>query len=125
MNVASLNLCKELYEISGWGRGDQLQEHLVVDEEGYEYAVFPAYDLGYLLRKLPPNFSTGDARGSFEFFLKMTTREWFAGYNKPETGKWLYDSNHGVWEHPCAAHTPEDAAAKLAIELFKQEILHK
>jgi hypothetical protein len=36
MNTASLELCKELFELSGWD--------------------YPAYDLGSLLRKLPRDF---------------------------------------------------------------------
>lgn len=128
MNVASLERCGELYKLSGWEFGhmryDLTHRSLGVNDGDYKGKV-PAYDLGYLLRKLPAHFNTGDARGAFEFFLKTTGREWFAGYNKPELGKWLYDNNHGVWETPCSADTPEDAAAGLAIQLFKQGILKK
>lgn len=132
MTVASLRLCRTLYELSGW-RGNTYWYDRSCDCE--EISVFdsiyvspngsdiPAYDLGFLLRKLPPNFHTGDVRGAFEFFLKTTGREWFAGYNKPEMGKWLYDNNHGVWERPCTADIPENALCKLCIELFNQGVL--
>lgn len=142
MNVANLELCKELYELSGWqseywysgfphqngsfsydGKIIQSNDRPEQERRGWRKGDIPAYDLGYLLRRLPANFNTGDARGSFELFIKKTSREYFAGYNKPELGKWLYDQNHAVWEHPCGADTPEDAAAKLAIELLKQKVI--
>lgn len=177
--VASLELCKELYELSGWDNNASHPAELKMWERSYSLSelgpahedygnpevkqhevhvgdwrvvddhrhmmttgqevfkwwysevqnlhdeAFPAYDLGYLLRKIPANFNTGDARGAFELFLKTTSREWFAGYNKPEMGRWLYDGNHGVWETPCDADNPEDAVCKLAIQLFKQGILKK
>lgn len=128
MNVASKELSEELYELSNW---EIEQGHLYVGKElinyngGYKGEQIPAYDAGFLLRKLPPHFNTGDARGAFEFFLKTTGREWFAGYNKPELGKWLYDKNHGVWETPCSDDTPENALCRLSIELHKQGILKK
>ena len=64
MHVASLELSRELYELSGWDdrraiqyywHGDDLDHVTVVDAEQHEpeCAVYPAYDLGYLLRKLP------------------------------------------------------------------------
>jgi hypothetical protein len=57
----------------------------------------PAYDLGYLLRKLPQPYS-------------------IMAYS---TGRLVAVQG----EVTATADTPEDAAAKLAIELFKQGIL--
>jgi len=60
MYVASLELCKELYELSGW---DDIEfQWSSIDGKHWEAAVSVlfagatevAYDLGYLLRKLPP-----------------------------------------------------------------------
>ena len=123
MNVASLDLCKELYELSGWidapwayqlevgKRGLEAVE--VVDNShwggisrhlfekdtitGREPAYLPAYDLGYLLRKLPEGCSI----------------------HKKENG-YRWSMNHITDE---CTDTPEDAACKLAIELFKQGVL--
>lgn len=81
MNVASLKLCRELYEISGWGEttfswmpkgfwGHSGSTYGIADhdfelatgiyediETGKEVAMHPAYDLGYLLRKLPEDIA--------------------------------------------------------------------
>ena len=88
MNTASLELCKELFELSGWDgtayehellNGKHYTRTLPVKEMTHfdQNTYIPAYDLGYLLRKLPPSIQRAD--------------------------------------------TPEDAASKLAIELFKQK----
>ena len=111
MNVASLELSKELYLWSGWRDtslwysdfGDVKQKSNAGDWELENTA--PAYDLGCLLRKLPQTASHRDAR---EFFLTHTAAgRWSAGYRG--------------WRHELA-NTPEDAAARLAIELFKNGI---
>lgn len=49
MTVASLELCKELYELSGWD-GDQ---------DFNELADYPRYALGYLQRKLRDYLNVG------------------------------------------------------------------
>lgn len=92
-DVASLDLCKELYEVSEW------------EADAFRDGITPAYDLGYLLRKLPVHISieshaTLDGKGS----------------------RW-YKAVDNSAEESCRAVTPEDAAAKLAIELFKQGVL--
>lgn len=103
MNTASRELCKELYELSGWEDADWFfNPHA----EGFtftkQHSGVPAYDLGYLLRKLP-------ADGNL--FVKQ------------------YEDD-GSW-HACSgliqveADTPEDAATKLAIALYEQGILKK
>lgn len=105
MNVASLELCKELYELSGWAPPDsdeiygwdneQLKTKKIV---GYEY------DLGYLLRKLQP----------LEPMLSTLGEGWECSA-----------LDVGRWEANVRELTPEDAACKLAIELFKQGVLEK
>jgi hypothetical protein len=79
-NVASLELCKELYGLSGW---NDTPNHV---------------DLGYLVRKLPA-------------YTEIRNYEicWQARFNSMIS----------------EADTPEDAAAKLAIELFKSGVLEQ
>ena len=116
MNVASLPLSKELYELSGWD--DCWFQHLKVDNEwGLDFSGaealrkdseidewHPAYDLGYLLRKLP-NYKLEHNGNSANAVT--------CGYLADNKGRWIFGS----------ANTPEDAACKLAIELFKQGVL--
>lgn len=118
MNVASLENCRELHELSGWGEstfcyktvltGDELEFRaisLTKDADVGANARFlcPAYDLGYLMRKLE----------GYDVSLSYSNqwRRWTA---------WGHDNQYS--QH---ADTPEDAVCKLAIELFKQNILTK
>jgi hypothetical protein len=117
MNVASLVLCRELYELSGWDDTDYKYWNGEVSNDidgsvwdwgknNYKENCSPAYDLGYLLRKLRPCLYLGlhiQARDDgFEFFIDR--------------------AEGGIGTEPM---TPEDAACKLAIELFKQGVLTK
>lgn len=130
MNVAQLSLCKELYAISEWDTTTwqfakksedskielRLREHGRGWPKGY-YTAWPAYDLGYLLRKLPTKI------GDHHLHLKAHVNE---EYKAKKTGR---VTGGKIWwscliENTIAeADTPEDAACKLAIELFKQGIL--
>lgn len=116
MNVAELSLCKELYELSGWWQEDaraygfnkKTQEYVLdyTPSEDYKKHI-AAYDLGYLLRKLKGCSIEHQSNGVYAAqppnYLTIEQRvEWGKG-----------------------ATTPEDAAAKLCIELFKQGILQK
>jgi hypothetical protein len=103
-NVASLELCKELYELSGWRGSPQVlsyHSHFLLANER-EGTGIPAYDLGYLLRKLP-NDDYEFLHGSGEWYFRGVSPYADSGY----------------------CDTPEDAAAKVAIKLFKQGILQK
>lgn len=109
MNVASLELCKKLYELSGWEGDEDIYMHQerskwVKGKGSYITNLVPAYDLGYLLRKLPAVHNH-----DYLQLRKVNSDLWVAYY--PEIG------GH--------ADTSEDATAKLAIELFKQGILKK
>jgi hypothetical protein len=113
MNVASRELCEELYELSGWtsqayesgGIEKAWRPTPLISAENYRLITIgpntpediPAYGLGYLLRKLPE--------------ISMLWQQ---------DGKWHCDLEDA---YMCEAHTPEDAACKLCIELFKQGIL--
>jgi hypothetical protein len=123
--VASLELCKELYELSGWRKD---VEHVYYSNGGAvnprnvwpKNEVFdkpgniPAYSLGYLLRKLPMQYNRG-------ILLVGVTNgdKWSAQYYS------FYPPDRGAKSAILIADTPEDAAAKLAIELFKQGILKR
>lgn len=118
-DVASLDLCKELYELSGWGDDEII--HFGYREDGTVAhfrvwpAMCPAYDLGYLVKKLPSPLVVHEPPQCF-VELKRYGEPWVAMYRQENTMQ------------PVAALrfdslTPEDAAAKLCIELFKQGIL--
>lgn len=145
MNVASKELSEELYELSGWGwyiAPDATREHYYRsrykdDDEAWvdgELVVmtpreriniqmsmlsqpeFPAYDLGYLLRKLP----------DYVKLFRNDKHKWYCatvtgGFKHPGNQLGQPDTAHSWY----IADTPEDAAVELCIELFKQEILHK
>lgn len=120
MNIATEKLCKELYNASGrtW-KDTEIRRYyddgMFPTHEKLNGLWLPAYDLGYLLRKLPNK--------------TRIERHDIAGH--PDRRKRLPD--HTVWncylftateQHWNQADTPEDAAARLAIELFKQGILN-
>jgi hypothetical protein len=96
MNVANLELCRELYDLSGW-ETPYLKTLRQNPNDGIKIIkTYPAYDLGFLLRKT--NFGVRPHDEGWKAFY----------YSKEMTGD-----------------SPEDVAVKLAIELFKQGILTK
>src|SRR5690349_21605579 len=104
MNVASYELCKKLFELSAWGasEGQHWWSYYLDDDKVYEgrvdteskHFVCPAYPLGYLLRKLPSK--------ALVTFYKDTN--WNASWGGGDD---------------VVGSTPEDAVAKLCVELFK------
>ncbi|WP_427007158.1 hypothetical protein [Pseudarthrobacter sp. H2] len=123
MNVASLELCKELYELSGWGMEvppaayrfwywiEAHGEYNLDDGDlmSEDHPPFPAYDLGYLLRKLP---KLVDGAGLLMQFDGSDDDGWCIYYEEqPVKYKAFYFD------------AAEDAAASLAVQLFKQGIL--
>lgn len=117
MNTASLELCKELYKVSGW-KADYWYdwnhgEPTVEDMKLSEFNI-PAYDLGYLLRKLP-RFIEEETMHYWLNLAPDAETEWFATYD-------YYDASPKGIAGGYKA-TPEDALVELAIELFKQGIL--
>lgn len=115
-DTASLDLSKTLYELSGWW-----PENIpVADDEGHVQELsFPPYDTGYLLRKLPRQ-ETKQHDSTEDFYSLLITWEpeiekWKAGYKRDTDNYWQL--------HKSVADTPEDALAKLAIQLFKEGIL--
>ena len=117
MQVSSLENSKRLFELSGWqntrdfwyktpkidlrsGSAIDDYSHWKVKPLGYrgKYSTsHPAYDAGYLLRKLQEAVS-----------LSCYDSEWRAAYGKED----------GIY-----ADTPEDALALLAIKLFEEGVL--
>lgn len=125
MNVSSVELSKKLYKVSAWNPrewgydtsyADNWLRHIANfphdTREWKGVNIIPAYDAGYLLRKLKP---LTEERGRL-FVTTRDIRDWTAGFSS------TYDQYH---EDKGTADTPEDALAKLAIELFKQGILTK
>lgn len=121
MMVASLENCKRLYELSGWddtylvyntanGKVTPLFAKELMHRDDY-----PAYDLGYLLRKLPPIITLKSRAGG----------RWSAQLIR---GQLVYNPQEQKdeikkWEVERTADTPEDAAVLLCIKLIEQGVL--
>ncbi len=125
MNVANLELCKELHELSVWDDTVwfHFKGHLYTSHElrgqtvGPGWEPVPAYDLGYLLRKLP-RYLEFQGKHEGDFLLKLMPL--YDG----STWRIEYAEASDDWMPFCVdADTPENAVAKLAIELFKQKII--
>lgn len=129
MNVASLELCKELYELSGWGKTQNVWA-IATGEENKDVSPWlrvgvgsssaweelPAYDAGYLLRKLPASVKIKGHPYVLELRPNYSGSAWSALYYDPEKAEapiQVYDN------------APEDCLTKLAIQLFKAGILTK
>jgi hypothetical protein len=123
MHVACLDVCRELYELSGWEYSrawfNQKQPWVSDYFDHNPPFICPAYDIGYLVRNLPHHRAS---RTGAMLDLHLSTVDpgpgWRAEY---------MPANYAVLESGLTgeADTLEDAVAKLAIELFKQGILSK
>lgn len=116
MNVANLENCRELYKLSDWDDTEHWHVYTGLNFIGVNIAATtdflkdhpdynktaPAYDLGYILRKLPKS----------NLSAEYSSSDW-----RCET---MSSDSRMIRTY---ADTPEDAAAKLAIELFKQGII--
>lgn len=123
INVANLELCKELYELSGWSTAIGTNQFWYIDGE-LVIATFveggtPAYDCGYLLVELPQSVQVEEYKYGLTLSVSgIGNIMWGAGYE--------HHFSDGVDErHTQLADTPEDALCKLAIELFKKDVLQK
>ena len=105
-DVANLELCKELYELSGWCQYGQ--------SEVYNGAIISYnYTLGYLLRKLRE-------QDIFPILSAELYDRWWCRYGwLSKDGKTLTRPGKELG----SADTPENATCKLAIELIKQGVL--
>lgn len=149
MNVASKELCQELASLSGWNDTPllygafmkytvRIDDESVIytrremeDAEGYAiHEDCPAYDLGYLLRKLSPKLEIkGDTYG---LVITPCTSDgsWIADYLVASWGQPLAEHNshwlhHGDNASLTEAATPEDAVVRLASQLFRSGILKR
>lgn len=143
MTTASLELSKELYELSGWevdrvwsmhpkdfekglmdgmiigGKRIEVEKVPTVCLRMGQAEIAPAYDLGYLLKKLPKNVKGGD--NWLQLDCALDDDLWRARY---ADGKdWTFDEL--LVKLSLTSDTPEDALCKLAIELFKNGVLTK
>ncbi len=138
MHVANLELCRELYGVSGWNdtefyfnaggqrwylKPSRRKSNPISGNET------PAYDLGYLLRKLPPliriPYKNGRLRKHPNFLSLRPTRNYSDSRTFVQKWEAIYLKWHANDYIMATADTPEDAAAKLAIELFRQGVLTK
>ena len=112
-DVASRELSKQLYDLSGWtepadyywyenGLYNQYQKPPEAE------FVAPAYKLGFLIRKLPRQID-GEEMRNCSISMEWLGNQWVFYYSRTDFSG--------------TADTPEDAAAKLCIELIKQGIL--
>lgn len=127
MNVASLELCKELYELSGWD-DTGFYWFKIPQEDDFKLdwdtpyvkstigsTAYPAYDLGFLLSKLPDEIEDDDGWEFYLCLMKYTTT-YSIGYSFDDM-----ESPIGL----AFGFTPENAACTLAIKLFEKGILTK
>lgn len=126
MNIASLAPCKRLYELSEWepehrewwgllngGYKAGISEVRQSGRFNSEEIICPAYDLGFLLRKLPKSHRPPDGYVDlFSLYLidddPAVVLVWAAGYGS---------------QLAVEADTPENAACELAIKLIEQGII--
>ena len=123
MNVASLENCKKLFELSGWKdtslkswEHDNHPEENMGDFVGQDGStssiswVCPAYDAGFLLRRLPNYIDTEDE--AYELQLWHAYDDcWTSSYKLSDPELTIHSD------------TPEDALALLAIKLFEEGVL--
>lgn len=119
MNVASLELCRELEKSSGWGGTEHIwslsssaawrpiRSTLRPSSPKMLYRVkaglvYSAYDLGYLMRKLPEGYAV---QKRFTDFVA-----WWA--DRDTDMPWGFGS------------TPEDAVAQACLELLNKGVLN-
>ena len=111
-DVASLELSRELYELSGWV--DTQLAALKENSDGSHSNIWePQYSLGFLIRKLPTYLFQDD-----DDWLLTLRPQFNAGWDAYYAGQ--SDPRARYYQE---ADTPENAVAKLAIELLKQGIL--
>jgi hypothetical protein len=127
VDVASVDLCRELWELSGWGteatafhwykQHGEADYTLVSSDEAEFYqsdSYFPAYTLGFMLRKLQLPYVT-----VLVGTLGRRSKLYSASYIPDQLGE--YDPATMYRK----ADTPENALCQLAIQLFRQNILKR
>lgn len=115
MHVTRVDLCKQLYDLSGWGNASWWHEcctdgayHTTIslrDERYTQNVYIPAYDLSYLLRRLPKVWVMGPIPGAM----------WMITYNPGLPQREIIIQDESL----------EDAVCRLAIALFQRGILER
>ncbi len=137
MNVASLEICKSLYELSGLDYPTIYWQEDFYEDGSVNWNLYhdnenklrtgrsvPAYDAGYLLRILPYNFIAEGAHynGDYQdnlFYLDIN-------FNSNQDAKYSFLYSNGEESlYFTPSNTPEDALALLAIKLYENGILKK
>lgn len=119
MNVASKELCEELFKLSGWDdKNLDAWGWEAIDLQGSGVEVgnkIPAYNLGYLLDKLV------EVKTGLTLYHVHSTMSWEAFY----AGKFFeYGTDTQHWETQ-GGMNPADAVCRLAIQMFKEGKLTK
>ena len=135
MNVVKLELSKKLYELSEWSDTSNTWMKHSLSDKAKCYAIptaetgiqvlngeleykYPAYDLGYLLRKLPKEYRTHRSGKKTITSREIQLEQW--------GNQWMIGLGDGDKEYlEAKADTPEDALCLLAITLFESGILTK
>jgi len=119
MNIASLENCKRLYELTDWKadrwwhkgsdvNGGDYVSHYDGDKHTKALVICPAYNLGFLVRMLK--------------WASLALENEDLDGNLYWVAVWHLKDENG--EYPSAeANTPEDAYCKLAIQLIEQHII--
>ncbi|MCO4274298.1 hypothetical protein NG701_07625 [Pseudarthrobacter sp. HLT3-5] len=136
MTVASLELCKELYELSGWVMPSQMG-HTVRNEHGVGKEWWALYDLSYLLSKLPETIRNAEHSFWYRWHLTPLGHGFNISY---QNDAWVTSHKSSLkrdgfddeqierlvyWQLPHYSDSAADVVAKLGIELFKQGIVTK
>lgn len=132
MNVSNLENSRKLYELTWWTDTDmRYRVYKRIENENYKPHVrlvygkshidtktgetCPAYDAGYLLRKLPKSFVSQEHRCTIYLTLEWLGDEKWAASYQLDTDSISYEQKED---------TPEDALALLAIKLFEEGVLN-
>jgi hypothetical protein len=115
MTAASYKLCRELHKLSGWTDTAHWCSQIYVAVGPHDT---PAYELTYLLQKLPKRIKVA---GSLKGFMSLIHKN--APLDHKADDVWTAGYYDGGWSYYKQADTPEDAAALLGIELFRQGVL--
>lgn len=143
--VTSLEISKKLYELSGWEDTDKwwyqldnvdevhCMHEFKVDKEVTEFKhslmrLFPAYPLGYLLRKLPKATDINTDKWEESFDCSIPEMFFMAWEMDTMDHKWrvqMQVEDEVLEPILFEADNPEDAACLLLIRLFEEGILVK
>lgn len=112
MHFANVELCKKLFAVSGWDDtsfryvgGSRSKIELLPRDERVTKPDVPAYDLGYLVRRLPyPVSVTANKRGFVTTAAMMRHRPPFFNYLARDD-------------------SPENSTVDVLLEMFKQGVL--